>query len=245
MQLPYIIIATSIISIGALLGLITLYIAHDKLNKYLLHLIALSAGTLMGGAFLHLLPEAAEQFTNTNYLTITLLSFIGFHLIEKILHWRHCHDGICEVHTFGHMNLIGDSIHNFIDGLIIAAAFLTDLKLGIITSLAIALHEIPQEISDFGVLIYAGYSKQKALVLNLLVATTVIAGGIVGYYIGKSLEMVITSLLPIAAGGFIYIATADLMPELGKEKRLSKSVMLFTTFLLGVFLMYLLKLVEM
>jgi len=148
-----IVIATFLISLGALVGVFTLAMNEKKLEKILLFLVSLSAGALMGGAFLHLLPEAAEKIEDGSIFGIVLLAFVFFFLVEKLLHWRHCHKEHCDVHTFGYMNLFGDVVHNFIDGLIISAAFITDVRLGIVTYLAIALHEIPQEIGDFGVLL--------------------------------------------------------------------------------------------
>ncbi|MBU2416273.1 ZIP family metal transporter, partial [Patescibacteria group bacterium] len=131
--------------------------------------------------------------------------------------------------------------HNFIDGLIIATAFLVDIKLGVTTTFAIALHEIPQEISDFGVLLYAGFKKKKALLINFIVALTVVAGGIIGYFISLNLENIIPFLLPFAAGGFIYIAASDLMPEIKKETNLRKSIISFLMFMLGIALMFVMK----
>jgi len=139
------------------------------------------------------------------------------------------------------MSLIGDSIHNFIDGLIIAGAFLLDIKIGIATTLAIALHEIPQEIGDFGVLIHAGFEKIKALTLNYIVALMVVIGGILGYFVSFYSENITTYLIPFAAGGFIYIAASDLMPEARKEKNLKKSIVSFLFFITGILLMYLMK----
>lgn len=242
-QLMQIFLATFLISMIALIGMLTLSLKDKLVQKILLWLVGLSSGALMGGAFLHLLPEATEKAegTNINIFHIVLCSFIIFFLVEKILHWRHCHKNHCDVHTFGTMNLIGDSIHNFIDGLIIAASFMADFKLGIITTLALALHEIPQEIGDYGVLLYAGYKKSKALLYNFLVALTVVVGGIVGYFISESIENSIVYLLPFAAGGFIYIAASDLMPEIRKEKNLIKSTSAFGFFILGIIIMYLVK----
>jgi len=137
------------------------------------------------------------------------------------------------------MNLFGDVVHNFIDGLIISAAFITDVRLGIVTSLAIALHEIPQEIGDFGVLLYSGMEKKKALTANYLVALAVILGGIVGYFASIYVKPMIPYLLPFAAGGFIYIAASDLMPEIRKEESLKKSIASFGVFILGIVMMYL------
>ncbi len=240
--LLYIIIATFIISTGGLIGVFTLAIKEVRLSRVLMLLVALSAGALMGGAFLHLLPEAVAETDTMTVNGIVLLSFCSFFLIEKVLHWRHCHKGHCDVHTFGSMNLIGDAIHNFIDGLIIAATFITDVRLGIITTLTVALHEIPQEIGDFGVLLYSGFDKKKALLSNFAVALIAVAGGIVGYYASFVSSYLTTYLLPFAAGGFIYIAASDLMPEIRKEQSLKKSIASFGLFLVGIGIMVLSKL---
>lgn len=240
-KLIYITITTFLISLASLVGVFTLSIKEKILSKFLLLLISLSAGALMGGAFLHLLPEASEKLHNENMYSIVLFSFALFFIIEKLLHWRHCHKKNCHTHTFGYMNLFGDAIHNFIDGLVIAATFLIDIKLGIITSVAIALHEIPQEIGDFGVLLYSGFSRKKALIANFLVAATAVLGGIIGYFISFQIENITSFLLPFAAGGFIYISASDLMPEIRKETSLKKSMLSFGFFLLGILIMYLVK----
>lgn len=237
-------ISAFLISLGSIIGIFTLAINKHKLSKILLFLVSLSAGTLMGGAFLHLLPEAVENLDPQSLFSTVLLSFVMFFLIEKIFHWRHCHKGECDIHTFGTMNLIGDSIHNFIDGLIIAATFATDIRLGITTSLAVALHEIPQEIGDFGVLVYSGYSRKKALLANFAVASTIILGVFTGFYISDHIHDLVNYLIPFAAGGFIYIAASDLMPEIRKETNLSKSLISFGTFILGVLIMYFTSLLE-
>ena len=243
-DLLYIILASFSITLCVWIAVLILYFKKSLLEKILLFLVSFSAGALIGGAFLHLLPEAAEEIESAKLFLIVLASFIFFFFIEKILHWRHCHHNHCEVHTFGYMNLIGDAVHNFIDGLIIASAFLIDTKLGITTTLAIALHEIPQEIGDFGVLLYAGFKKKKALIINYLVSFVVVIGALVGYFAFTYLENIIPFLLPIAAGGFIYIAASDLMPELKKETNLKKSVVSFLIFLLGIGLMFGLTLFE-
>jgi len=239
--LAYILIASGLISLGALVGIFTLAIQEEKLSKILLFLVSLSAGALIGGAFIHLLPEALEQLGNGSIFTMVLLSFVFFFLVEKFFHWRHCHQGKCAIHTFGYMNLFGDAVHNFIDGLVIASAFMVSIKLGVVTAFAMALHEIPQEIGDFGVLLYAGFKKKKALIANFLVALTTVVGGLVGYLIACRLEKFIPYLLPFAAGGFIYIAASDLMPEIRKEERLKQSLFSFVVFLGGILLMFLIK----
>lgn len=231
-----IIIATLVVSFISFVGVLTLVLREKVLDKLLIYLVALSAGALIGGAFLHLIPEAAEKTEGIQVFVFVILGFALFFLIEKILHWRHCHQGHCDVHTFAYMNLVGDFIHNFIDGLIIAASFIVNIPLGITTTIAIALHEIPQEIGDFGVLIYGGFKKMKALMLNFMIALTAVLGGIVGYFISNVDS--IAFLLPFAAGGFIYIAASDLIPELKKEVDTKKSFAGFFMFLVGLSMMY-------
>jgi zinc and cadmium transporter len=245
-ELAYIILATIIVSLISFVGIITLTLKGQILNTILFVLIGLSAGTLMGGAFLHLLPEAVESSEEFNVplldmFLFVLVGFILFFVIEKVLHWRHCHKGECEVHTFTYMNLIGDSIHNFIDGLIMAASFVASIPLGLTTTIAISTHEIPQEIGDFGVLIYGGFSKKKAIVLNFLVALTAILGGLVGYFISSRIANVVSYILPFAAGGFVYIAATDLIPEMKKEVNIKKSMMTLVVFICGILIMWVTK----
>src|SRR3989339_232352 len=239
-----IILANLVVSAGSLIGVITLVMKEKTLHKILILLVSLSAGALIGGAFLHLLPEAQELYQDGNLFLFVLLSFIFFFILEKLLHWRHCHKGVCKVHTLGLMNLIGDSIHNFIDGLVIAASFLTSFHLGVVTTLAVALHEIPQEIGDFGVLLYAGFGRKKALFANFMTALTAVFGGVIGYFAASRVEHFTFYLLPVAAGGFIYIATTDLIPEMRKETNLYKSFLSFLFFILGIIIMYLAKFIE-
>ncbi|MBI4453797.1 ZIP family metal transporter [Candidatus Woesearchaeota archaeon] len=245
--LLWILLSTFVISAFSLIGLFTLLLKEKSLNKITIFLVSLSAGALIGGAFLDLIPEAvehAEKFNNGITLTFVylLVGFSLFFLIEKVLHWRHCHDGKCEVHTFAYMNLFGDCVHNFIDGLIIAASFVVSTSLGITTSLAIMLHEIPQEIGDFGVLIHGGFTKSKALLMNFLTALTSILGGVIGYFLYEYTIFQITFLIPFAAGGFIYIAASDLIPEIRKEIEFKKYLVHFGIFLLGILIIYGVKL---
>ena len=245
-ELAYIILATIIVSLISFVGIITLTLKGQILNTILFVLIGLSAGTLMGGAFLHLLPEAVESSEKfgvslLDMFLFVLVGFILFFVIEKVLHWRHCHKGECEVHTFTYMNLIGDSIHNFIDGLIMAASFVASIPLGLTTTIAISTHEIPQEIGDFGVLIYGGFSKKKAIVLNFLVALTAVLGGLVGYLISSRIGNVVSYILPFAAGGFVYIAATDLIPEMKKEVDIKKSMMTLVVFICGILIMWVTK----
>ena len=239
------IIATLIVSLIALLGIVFLALKEKLLNKILLSLVGFSAGALIGGAFLHLIPEAAEQGEWHDIGVPIIIGFGLFFLIERVLHWHHCHDqkGECDVHTFAYTNLIGDGVHNFIDGLLIAASFSVDFNLGIATTIAVILHELPQEISDFGVLIYAGFSKAKALAFNFLSALLAVLGAVIGILLANSAESFASWLLPFAAGGFIYIAASDLIPELHKERNLKKSLLSFLLFVCGVLFMWIVRLI--
>ncbi len=242
-ELAYILLATFVVSLISFVGVVTLALKEKILNKILLVLVGLSAGALMGGAFLHLLPEAVEGSKGLDVYLFVLVGFILFFLIEKVLHWRHCHKGECDVHTFRYMNLIGDSIHNFLDGLIMAASFVVSIPLGITTTIAIATHEIPQEIGDFAVLIYGGFAKKKAILLNFVVALTAVLGGFIGYFISSRIENVVVFILPFAAGGFIYIAATDLVPEIRKEQNMKKYMATLVVFICGILMMWVTKVV--
>ena len=240
-ELGYILLATFIVSLFSFVGVLSLALKDKILNKILLVLIGLSAGALMGGALLHLLPEAVEKSNKLDVYLLVLVGFILFFLIEKVLHWRHCHKEHCDVHTFHYMNLVGDSIHNFIDGLIMAASYVVSLPLGVTTTIAIATHEIPQEIGDFGVLLYGGFSKRKAILLNFVVALTAVFGGIVGFFISSLVEDIELYILPFAAGGFIYIAATDLVPEIRKELDMRKYMATLLVFICGILIMWITK----
>ncbi len=234
MNFFHIVVASTLVSISSLIGVIFITWQKERLHRFLLLLVALSAGTLLGSVFLHLLPEALELLSADSVLGLTLISFIGFVLMEKVLHWRHCHEDDCDEHPFGYMNLIGDGVHNFIDGLIIASAFLTSPMLGWTTTLAIATHEIPQEIGDLGVLLHAKFSRRKAIFFNLITALLALVGAVTGYLLAIQVELFATYLLPIAAGGFLYIGASDLIPELRQEKSKKLSLYAFMMFLIGI-----------
>lgn len=226
--------ASFLVSIISLIGIFSLLIKEKLLENILLLLIGFSAGGLIGGAFLHLLPEALEKAPSQIVFLYLILGFIAFFFMERYFHWRHCHKGICDVHAFTYLNLAGDGIHNFTDGLVIGASFLVNVHFGIITTLVIITHEIPQEIGDFGVLIYGGFSKFKALFFNFISALTCILGTALGYLISAKIENFSAFLLPFTAGGFIYIAACDLIPELHKQPDSKKSVLAMFTFLCGI-----------
>ncbi len=236
-----ILIATTIVSLISLVGIVTLIFKKGLLDRILLVLISFSAGALLGSAFLHLIPEALTISSGKKTFTFTISGILLFLVFEKFLYWRHCHNEVCKVHMFTYLNLVGDGIHNFIDGMIISASFLTSPALGISTVVAIIFHEVPQEMGDFGVLIYGGFSRSKALFYNFISATTAFLGALIGYlgaeYIGNFKQF----LLPFAAGGFIYIAAADLFPELSKENKLINSITQMICLCIGVGMMYLFK----
>ena len=231
--------ASVAVSLVSFVGIIGLLLKEDLLNKILLLLISFSAGALIGGAFLHLIPEAVEKSPHGQAYLFVIVGFILFFILEKYLHWRHCHKGKCDIHMFTYLNLIGDGVHNFIDGLIIGSAFVVNVNFGLATSFAIIMHEIPQEIGDFGVLVYGGMGKKRALFYNFLCAVTAILGTVIGYALAQASGIFLQLLMPLAAGGFIYIASCDLVPELHKQQDIRKASLAMAIFILGVALMYL------
>ncbi len=242
MNLLFAITASIIVSLISLVGVITLIIKDDLLKKLIIFLVAFAAGCLIGGAFLDILPEAGEYVTDITQLFLyVILGYMLFFILEKYIHWRHCHTAECEIHRFTYLNIIGDVVHNFTDGLIIGAVFLTSVQVGIAATLAIIFHEIPHELGNFTVLIYGGFSKTKALFFNFLSSLFAIAGTLVGYYSAGRVHGFSAVLLPVAAGGFIYIASCDLVPELHKEEDGKKSALIMLTFTFGIIVMYLLK----
>jgi zinc and cadmium transporter len=246
MTLIYILIATFLISLISFIGVFTLIVKKEFLDKALLFLVAFSAGTLIGGAFLHLLPEAIEETGETSKVFLfVLLGFSCFFVLEQIIRWHHHHDTCCsKIAPFSYMILVSDGIHNLIDGFVIAASFMVSVPIGIITTLAIAFHEIPQEIGDFGVLIFGGMNKWKALFLNLTSALAAVIGGIMGFFLSEKIGEATIFLLPFAAGNFIYIASSDLIPEINHHNDSKKSIFYFLVFLLGIGFIFLLGFLE-
>lgn len=233
-----ILVSVFIVSIISLIGIFSLMLREGLLKRILFILIAFAAGALLGAAFLDLIPEAMEKSPSANVFGYALFGILSFFVLERFIFWRHCHDGKCDVHTFSYLNLIGDGVHNFIDGMVIAAAFLTNVPLGVVTTIAIIFHEIPQEIGDFGILVYGGFSRFKALLFNFLSSLTAFIGAISTYFFSSYIESSLTFLLALAAGGFIYIATADLMPELQKEADFRKSVVQLFSLIAGILLLW-------
>jgi len=234
MVLIWIIVSTFLVSLISLVGIFTLAIKEKLLKSILFCLIGFSAGALIGGAFLHILPEALQESSSQAVFHYLILGIILFFLMERYFYWRHCHEGACDIHAFTYLNLIGDGLHNFIDGMVIAASFIVSVKLGVITTLAVIFHEIPQELGDFGVLVYGGFSKQKALLYNFISALAAMVGAITGYFISGVAGGFSNFILPLTAGGFIYIATSDLIPEIHKEKDQRRASAAFVAFLFGI-----------
>lgn len=248
----YILLSAFLVSLISFVGALSLFFKEKFLNKILLVLVAFSAGALMGGAFLHLLPEAVETAGQENILKIfifVLLGFCLFYILEEFIKWHHHHsishskEERCDkiIKPFSYLILLSDGLHNFLDGLIIAGSFVVSPVSGIVTTIAVALHEIPQELGDFGVLVYGGFKKGKALLFNFLSALLAVLGGLVGFFLAEKIGSNIVYLLPFAAGNFIYIACSDLIPEIKKDFSLAKSFGYFCVFILGILLMLVMK----
>jgi len=238
----YTLISVLLISLVSFVGVFTLTLKLQTLKKILLLFVSFSAGALLGGAFFHLLPEAAEEGFSSSVSLSLISGIIFFFILEKIICWRHCHQPTTKnhPHPFAFTNLIGDAFHNFIDGVIIATAFTVSIPLGLSTSIAVFLHEVPQEIGDFGVLIHGGFKPLKALTLNFLSAATAIIGAITTMIITSQTKEFSQILIPFTAGGFIYIALSDLIPELHKETNVKKSLLQLACLSLGLFIMFIL-----
>lgn len=243
----YSLVSVIIVSLVSFVGVVALALKRKMLDKIVLFLVSFSAGALFGGAILHLLPEIVEEAGFGLNISIYFLSgILIFFILEKFIHWRHCHKNpeVCKEHSLKHkprsiayMIILGDGVHNFIDGLIIGASYLLSIPLGIATTLAVIFHEIPQEIGDFGVLIHGGFSRKKALLMNFLSALTAVVGTVVVLIIGKNFTNITVFLIPFTAGGFIYIAGSDLIPELHKVVKIKKSLLQLLGIFLGIVIM--------
>lgn len=241
------VIAVSLIS---LIGIALFLMKKNIMERTLLYFVSFSTGALLGDVFLHIMPELAEGDTPLEKALILVLTGIVLSFVlEKMIAWQHCHvmpkDGeIHHHHRVGTMNLVGDAVHNFIDGALIAGSFLVSIPVGIATTVAVALHEIPQEIGDFAILLYSGYEKGRALLFNVLSACAALLGAILVLLASSSLPLIGSVLLPLAAGNFVYIAGADLIPELHKETRLRQALIQLLCMVGGILVMYGLTMVE-
>ena len=238
--------------LSVLAAAVFLVLSESLRNRLLPHLVSFATGTLLGAALLGLLPHALASAAGSDTHTIplaVLLGLLGFFLLEKLVLWRHCHADHCEVHvpddhdhmrrrSTGMLILIGDGLHNFLDGILIAGAFLVDIHLGIVTSLAVAAHEIPQEVGDFAVLLHSGFTRGRAFLYNILSSLTTVVGGVLAWLTLQEMEAVLPYILAVAASSFIYIAVADLIPTLHRRVDGAASVQQILLIAIGVLLIY-------
>ncbi len=229
-------ILTSVVSVSliSLIGILFLTLSKKTLNKIIWYLVSFSIGVFLGVSFLHILPESFEKFSNQTFI-LCLIGIILFFFLESFL-WRHCHEQKCKIHPYTYLSLIGDSIHNFLDGIAIAISFYFSFDVGIATTLAAIMHEIPQEISDFSVLLSGGFKLKKVLLFNFLSSLTAISGAFLIILLKNSIDL--SFLLPVTAGAFIYIALSDLIPYVQKKVKVLPTLLLV---IFGILIFYLFK----
>jgi len=237
--------ATILISLLSLVGVLTLSIADVQLHKILAVMIAYSAGTILGAALFDLLPEAVELVEGHLVFPIVAIGFIAFMFLERVLYWYHGHGHSHEFEgkkappkEFAYLNILGDLIHNFIDGMIIAAGFTNSFNVGLTTTIAVAFHELPQEIGDFGILVYAGMEKRRALLFNFLASLSAVLGGFIGSSFFASVETLGGYMIAFSAGAFIFLAASELIPEMHNEDNRLRSVIQMFVLILGMLTIY-------
>lgn len=254
----YSLISVLLISLVSLIGVFFLTLNEKRLQELMHLLVGLAAGALLGDAFIHLIPEALEEGLEGVAFSLAVLGgMLVFFILEKFLRWHndeqrapHAHlpspdaPGTTPIKPLGKLILVGDGVHNFVDGAVIAASFLLSPALGVTTTLAVFLHEIPQEIADFALLLHAGYSRARALLWNFVSALTAVVGALTFFAVGGLFEHVEPLAAAFTAGAFIYIAAADLIPELHETKHPGKSVFQFIAVLVGIALMFFLLILE-
>lgn len=236
MLLIWIVIFSVLGSVGAIAGAALLLLFPEGIRKSLLPvLLSYATGTLLGAAFLGMIPNSLQKITATAMSVTVLIGIMVFFLLEKLVIWRHCHEIECEAHgAAAPLILIGDAFHNFVDGLVIAAAFLTSIPLGIAASLAVVAHEVPQEVGDFAILLENGYSRKRALVFNTLSSLTTLPGAVIAYFFLGAMMEVIPYILALSAASFIYIAIADLVPILHRRTGFTSTLMQLSLILGGI-----------
>lgn len=233
---------------GSLLSLMLAFLFSKlKMVNYADYFVSFAVGTLLGAAFLEIIPHAYELSRDLHQISlIVLVGILVFFILEKLLVWRHCHGSHCENHSpvvnhdvkKGSILIIGDCFHNFIDGILIASAFIVDINLGLITALAIIVHEIPQEISNFSILINSGYSLSRTLLMNVVTGFAMLIGAILAYYVLNDLEFLIPIILAFASSSMIYVAISDLIPSLHKKVEIKQTFQQTFSILLGVLIIY-------
>jgi zinc and cadmium transporter len=237
MIITYTLLSVLIISLVSFVGALTLILKRDMLDRSIFLLVSLAVGALLGDVFVHIIPEAYEEMGDPILISFLIIGgILIFFILEKVLHWHHHTMEHAEEHPhpIGNMVLFGDGVHNFIDGLIIATSYMVSFEVGVATTIAVILHEIPQEMGNFGVLIHSGYKTGKALWYNFLSALTAVVGAVVALLLGNVSEQFALWLLPLTAGGFIYIALSDLIPELHKDQRVGQGFIQVVAIVVGV-----------
>lgn len=240
--LSWILVSGLAMSAIALVGGVALFLREATLQKLLLPLVALAAGSLIGGALFHMVPASLGTMPALSSFGWVALGFAAFFALEELLHWHHCHRAAASCRQpMGYLVLLGDALHNFIGGLAVGGIFVLDVRLGVLAWMAAAAHEVPQELGDFGVLVRSGWTRTTALLLNFLSGLTFMLGGVVAYAVSRRLH--IPWLLPFAAGNFLYIGASDLVPEVNKPHDVGTSLWHFGLFALGLLVLFALALV--
>lgn len=239
--LAWILLSGVLMSALALVGSVALLLPRRIYRQVVLPLVALAAGSLLGGALFHMLPGSLDVLEDplTVYLWLAL-GFVAFLVLEQFLHWHHCHRPISAHRPVGYLILVADGLHNFIGGLAVGGAFVVDVRLGVVTWLVAAAHEVPQELGDFGILVHSGWSRRRALTYNLASALTFLVGSVVAYLLAGTIDVRV--LVPFAAGNFIYIAAADLLPQFTVRESMTEKVTHTASFVVGLGLLYVLAL---
>lgn len=249
MVLGQIILASAAVSLISLIGLATFSLKDRLLHSLLFIFVSFASGAMISAAFFHILPESIAAIGAPQTLQLTVVGMLVFFVLEKFLYWhhhhKHHHKGDKDEPPFTYLNLMGGTIHNFVDGTVIAASFMASPATGIISTFAIISHEIPHEIGDFSLLIYGGFSRRKALIFNFISALAAMLGSLMTFFLLPLIPNITSILLPLAAGNFIYVACVDIVPEMHKERDGKKSVVQFVALLFGIALIMALgKLVE-
>jgi zinc and cadmium transporter len=236
MVLAWIVAFSVLGSVGAIAGAALLLVFPDGTRRTLVpNLVAYAAGTLLGAAFLGMIPAGLRQAPPMAVTSTVLAGMVLFFVLEKFVLWRHCHEEACEVHSrAGSLILFGDAFHNFVDGVVIAAAFLSSVPLGVAAALAVIAHEVPQEVGDFAILLDSGYTRSRALALNTLSALATLPGAIAAYFWLEPLRGAVPYVLALSAASFIYIAAADLIPGLHRQVTLSAALRQLALLLAGI-----------
>jgi zinc and cadmium transporter len=243
-----IIAATLIVSLFSLSGILALHVKEETLHRILFFLVAFSAGSILGASIFDLLPEAVELVDESVVFIYVAFGFVAFFFLERFIYWYHGHGHHGDIEKekgerastreFAYLNVIGDGIHNFIDGMIIATSFLVGVHVGLATTIAVIFHELPQEMGDYGILVYAGFKRGSALMLNFLASLSVVVGGVFATFFIETVDALSGLLIAFSAGAFIYLAASELVPELKEEGDFWRSLVQFSVFILGLALIW-------